>query len=98
MEFIPNLTKILTNASLNWDASNARHVDLTDATDDPGNTGLYIVFVPFGEYDDEEAHKPQLHELIKGRLEEQLNQGDHFDEILVTSQNNEFLIILNSNK
>jgi len=96
--FINDLKAAMQNSSLNWDFENARIINLTKETDDPGNTELYIVFVPLGEYDDVEVHDVQLLRFIGEKITESLPEGDHFDEVHITSQNNEFLLIINRNK
>jgi len=96
--FINEMKKVMHNASLNWDADGIRTHDLTESTDDPGNTELYIFFVPAGDYDDNEIHEGDLQGLIQHKLTKGLIEGDHFDEVIVTSQNNEFLVIVNRNK
>jgi len=96
-EATQRITDQLRRASLNWDADLMRVINLTEDTDDPGNTELYIVLIPFGEYDEEEAHARPLQEDIKQILEGEhfTSEGDHVEEVLITTQNNEFLIIIN---
>ena len=73
-----------------------RIYDLTETTDDPGNTELYLVFIPC-EYDGQ-TDQEGLAE-IKSKLKTYFSSdGDRHEEITVLTQNNEILIIFNNNK
>lgn len=78
-----------------------REIDLTDKTDDPGNTVLQIAFIPMEE--DEDEIPKELSAFQYGSFVSQLQDafdsaGDHHEEITVLSQNNEYIIIYNANK
>lgn len=76
----------------------ARIIDQTDNTDDPGNTNLWLAFVPFDDNECEQPEKSELDQITK-ELQENCftSAGDCHEEIITLAQNNEFLIILNAN-
>lgn len=74
-----------------------RHYDLTEITDEPGNTCLWITFVSTlaGDLLDKTL-KERLIELL-GEDEGNGGPGD-FEEFIVFNQNNELVVLINSNK
>lgn len=73
-----------------------RHYDFTDITDDPGNTCLYMSFIQLVDSDFEEIEIDDLIELL-GEDEGRGGPGD-YEEFIVFRQNNEIVIIINSNR
>lgn len=70
-----------------------RHYDLTEITDDPGNTCLYMTFV--GNFEPMKEDYPIS--LIKTMLEDIEGFGT-YEEFIVFDQNNEVVIMINSNQ
>lgn len=71
-----------------------RMVDLTKETDDPGNTELFIIFLPT-DYDEQEGAELEIRKLEYINLN---SSGDHHEELTIISQNNELVLIINNNK
>jgi len=82
--------------------------DLTDMTDDPGNTILVVALVPGEHYvyenQDLDKHEEIFHEPhhvleISSELNNLFDSGgDHVEEVIVTLMNNEYCILFNFNK
>ena len=98
------LTKVIKALSLLKDptfspTSSIRFNDLTEITDDPGNTCLFTVHLPFSEDPDFIQPTPkQLGHLLTALLQQFDSEGDYSEEILIITQNAEAIIILNFNK
>lgn len=87
-----------------------RQTNHDDLTDDPGNTCLDLVFIPFNHPDPEDYPFDPNHEMLIEMPENKYSKfkteirkafdssGDHCEECLFCTQNNEYLIIINSNK
>lgn len=73
---------------------NFRINDLTKQTDDPGNTELFVIFIPSG-YDEHEETIPEIESLCQEHL---TSEGDHHEEYHIMTQNNDIVLILNFNK
>lgn len=81
-----------------------RQTNLDHLTDDPGNTSLDLVFIPFNHPDNsiydlmEQMPKTKYHKFKKEIRDSFDSSGDHCEEVLFCTQNNEYLLIINSNK
>lgn len=76
---------------------NTRYNNLTHLTDDPGNTELHMYFIPLTEEDDYDFTR--LQNLINTLTDEHLtSMGDHSEEAITITQNNELILIINLNK
>lgn len=95
------LQNTLNIQNANWDLEDLRILDLTDNTDDPGNTILIIAFLPFYSTEDDldySTYEKRIPEM-KALLETPFNsQGDYAEELIISTQNNEYLIIYNANR
>lgn len=79
-----------------------RGYDLTETTDDPGNTELYLIYVPEMSTDDDNDDYLSIDWDAKAKdLQNKLqtetftSEGDHSEQVTVLTQNTELLIILN---
>jgi len=70
-----------------------RVIDLTAHTDDPGNTEALVAFIPF-RGNDEGVKFPSQEEMERVFH----SMGDHVAEVIITMQNNEFMLLFNFNK
>lgn len=82
---------------------NVRINCLTNSTDDPGNTKLLIAFVPFNPDAIEDSEPVHYEDSTLQQIKTELSNhfcsaGDYAEEILITTQNSEYLIIYNANK
>jgi hypothetical protein len=74
-----------------------RLIDLTDVTDDPGNTAMLIAFVPW-EWWREDTWETRL-KAFQAMLEDEFDSyGDHHEEVTVHMMNSEMVILFNFNK
>lgn len=86
----------------------ARIIDMTEHTDDPGNTELAIAFIPLMKEDDSnytsEEWSLKYEEAIDGtdalaaKLREAFDSAGRSEETILSYQNNEYLIIFNFNQ
>lgn len=73
-----------------------RHYDLTETTDDPGNTELYISYVNCESVDVNDMDEAEIEASM---LEDEGSGGPgDYEEFEIFTQNNELVIIINSNK
>jgi hypothetical protein len=71
-----------------------RHLDLTPATGDPGNTELYLTFIPMG-YDNLPTAPEQADFIELLRADE--GRGGPEGEFILFTQNNELCLLHNEN-
>lgn len=71
-------------------------IDLTETTDDPGNTELFLAYIPFES--DEMPNAKQCDHLLTMLYKQFTSSGDHHEEITILLQNNELILIFNNNK
>lgn len=97
--WLESLSEAITNISncpLYLEYENTRLYDYSEHTDDPGNTILLMAYIPM----EEELPTIGLDNLvreIKTNLEKIFDSsGSHIEEVIVTYQNSEVLIILNA--
>lgn len=81
----------------------SRTYDLTFTTDDPGNTELALGYIPLNNnldfFSKSKECQVSFELSIKKCLEDYFdNSSDFSEEVFVSSQNNEILILINANQ
>ena len=91
-----NLHIILKNLGLTLRTT----IDLTESTDDPGNTRLTLYFLTLNDETLDLLDNAQYHGRILNELEPILapDLGDHSQELSLIYQNSEIILILNECK
>lgn len=95
-------TKAMNKVLEHYGLQIREHIDITESTDDPGNTMLNIFFASpiSGDFDNEQWESHKLIEHLITDLETQVYEslGDHHQEVHILSQNSELVITISEIK